>query len=200
MEAPEVEGHHSHHHTGHRWVDLLLAGCAILISVISLFLGIHHGHTMEKLVQANTWPYLDYGTSNATPAGGTDITLQWHNAGVGPARVETFEVFYKDKAVASPRALLDACCQPAEGAGKPRFITSSLGDMVLPARETTQFLRMRPGDSSPEVMRAFDQARASIASRVCYCSVFDECWLRDSRQRKPEAVKTCPTPATPYRD
>jgi hypothetical protein len=37
-----------------------------------------------------------------------------------------------------------------------------------------------------------------IGIRVCYCSVFDDCYLRDIGYREPERVKACPVPAVPY--
>jgi hypothetical protein len=30
--------------------------------------------------------------------------------------------------------------------------------------------------------------------RVCYCSVFDECWLSDLHTLHPQAVAQCPKP------
>ena len=49
----EHEGHGHHHGTGIPWLDLVLAGAAILISVISLVVSVRHGRTMERLVEAN---------------------------------------------------------------------------------------------------------------------------------------------------
>jgi uncharacterized membrane protein len=50
MEGPEVE-HAHHHHTGRSWLDLILGVSAVSISFISLFLAIHNGNAMERLVQ-----------------------------------------------------------------------------------------------------------------------------------------------------
>ncbi len=54
-----VDEVHAHaHKTGHRWVDMAIAISAITISVISLFVAIEHGKTEEKLVAANSWPFV----------------------------------------------------------------------------------------------------------------------------------------------
>jgi uncharacterized membrane protein YhfC len=50
------------HKTGHAWVDLIIAFSAITISVISLFVAITHGRTEEKMVAANSWPFLTFET------------------------------------------------------------------------------------------------------------------------------------------
>jgi hypothetical protein len=34
---------------------------------------------------------------------------------------------------------------------------------------------------------------------ACYCSVFDECYVRTSEGRKPEPVKHCTAPAVTFR-
>ncbi len=57
METPEVHVHP--HHTGHRWADYVIAGTALLVSVISLWVAVGHGRTMEKLVAVNSWPYVN---------------------------------------------------------------------------------------------------------------------------------------------
>jgi hypothetical protein len=69
----EHEGHSHGHRTGIPWLDLILAGSAIFISVVSLIVSIHHGRTMEQLVAANekqvkasTLPILRYGTGNVS--------------------------------------------------------------------------------------------------------------------------------------
>ena len=43
-----------------------------------------------------------------------------------------------------------------------------------------------------------ETVRDRIGIRVCYCSVFDECYLRVSGHREPKRVDSCPTPAVAY--
>ena len=45
--APEVRK------TGRGWVDLSAAACALIISVTSLWVGVRHGHTMERMADSN---------------------------------------------------------------------------------------------------------------------------------------------------
>lgn len=51
--TPEPEVHHHTHRTGHRWVDFAVPFSALAVSVISLVIGIHHGHTMQKMADEN---------------------------------------------------------------------------------------------------------------------------------------------------
>jgi len=94
-------GHHAHPHgTGHRWLDLSLAASAMCVSLVSLVVAIHHGRTMERmaeanarLVAANSWPFLGYSTGNVGPDGRNKIDLKVVNDGVGPAKIESFEIW-----------------------------------------------------------------------------------------------------------
>ena len=91
--APEVRK------TGRSWVDLSAAVSALLISVTSLWVAVRHGHTMERmadanarLVAANSYPLLHHFQSSAADLHSPDYTvgkrvasLNIVNSGVGPA-------------------------------------------------------------------------------------------------------------------
>src|SRR5579862_9169747 len=104
---------HAHpRHTGVRWFDLVLALSAIFISAVSLAVAIEHGRTERDLVAANSWPFLREVLSNEYTTGpnGTYSAFGVSNGGVGPAKLESFEVFYDHAAVHSGVDLLRRCC------------------------------------------------------------------------------------------
>lgn len=201
MDGPESELHH-HHHTGTRWLDVLLAGSAILISAISLFLAVQHGHAMEKMVEENskmvkasTWPFVTIADSNGDEQGNKLYKMVILNNGVGPARVHTIDLFYKGQPVADMFALTKAVAADA-GIAKPGVAVSNTGG-VIPARQSVAILTVQQPTSSPELIAAFSgPARAKIDVSVCYCSIFDECWTVDTRSAdgQPRDVKACPLP------
>ena len=195
LEAPEVEPH-MHHKTGHSLADKILAVTAIFLSGVSVFIAVHHGQTMERLVAANSWPNISYSTGNTNDAGTRDyITLTLKNTGVGPARIDSFELFYKGVPMSGPVALMHACCAK----GQMSFGVNTVNDEVLPARESISFLTLAKDVNKPETWDALNMERAAIEVRVCYCSVFNECWARDTRKRKPEKVAECkPSQAVTY--
>jgi len=200
LEGPEVEPHH--HHTGHSKVDLILGCTAVFLSCVSVFIAIRHGDTMERLVAANTWPNLDYSTSNEDPEKSVEaITLDVRNTGVGPARIETFEVFYKGRPMPNAPALARACCiTPADIAAhaKISFATSLVMNEVLPARENISFIRMPKTTVAADIWDVLNKERFNISVRACYCSVFDECWISNLQTMRPTVVKACPTPKVPF--
>ncbi len=185
IEGPEIEKHR--HKTGHSHVDFILGGLAVLMSAVSIFIAVHHGQTMEKLVEANSWPNISFGTSNELPGQPETITLSIRNTGVGPARVDTFEVFYVDTPVKNFAALLKACCD----AQSDFFSVSLVRDEVMPAREEIDFATFAAKPNKRVVWDALNQKRMNVRVRVCYCSVFDECWVKDSRVARPDKVRQC---------
>jgi hypothetical protein len=63
----------------------------------------------------------------------------------------------------------------------------------LAAKEHVLFFDVKAEDLSAQDYAAIDVALQKIEFLTCYCSVFDECWMTDSRKRQPEKVKQCPT-------
>ncbi len=185
MAGPEIEAHR--HKTGHSHVDYILGGLAIVLSAVSIFIAVHHGQTMEKLVEANSWPNISYSTSNELAGQPKVIALGLRNTGVGPARIDTFEVFYQDTPVKNFAQLLKLCCNAESG----NYSMSLVRDEVLPARDEIDFLTFPAGPNKPDVWEALNQKRMGVRVRVCYCSVFDECWVKDSRVARPTPAKQC---------
>jgi hypothetical protein len=194
--GPDLE-HHHHHHTGARWIDLVMAGSAILISLISLFVAVQHGRTMEQMVKATTWPNLDMSQSDVGPGGGPQISLSVTNTGVGPARIETFEADFHGQVLRNGRDLLNACCDKTP---KLRFYNSTVPGRVLPAKDKIDYFVIGKAAMTDAQYEQLNRARDEVHARACYCSVLDECWIADSMKPHPEPVKTCPAPKAPYQD
>ena len=145
--TPEPEVHHHAHRTGHRWIDLAVPLSALAVSVISLTIAIHHGHTMQKmadenarLVQANSWPLLQFTTGNANETGQPEITLKVENAGVGPAKLISLEIFHGDKRIRTPRDLVQAL-DPATT--RPQLSLGVTMPMVLRAGDSQLILGLK---------------------------------------------------------
>lgn len=199
--GPETE-HHQHRHTGHRWLDITLAVSAVFISLVSLFLAIQHGRVMERMVEASTWAFVTADFSNADA-----VTYQPHtrlvitNKGVGPAKIESLELFYNGAPITGPRALSDAILKPGETTTRAHaFVTSDVRGIVLSAKEELNFLDFRVDRYTPDEYKALAAAMPKVGFKVCYCSVLDECSTVDTREhaRHPVVVKSCPIPQTRY--
>ena len=194
--GPDAETHHHHHHTGTKWLDVVLALSAMIVSVVSLFVAIHHGDTMEKMVQADTWPYVDFARSTATADNKPAAVLMLSNNGVGPARIETFEVRYKGQPITDKGAFIKAASGDETLA--EYAVTSTATDRVISAGTKIDFLTILPPDTSTPAFTQYRRSLYDVSATVCYCSALDQCWVRDSEKPKAEKVDQCPVSQHPY--
>ena len=203
--TPEHETSHVAHSTGRRWLDLTLALSAMFVSIVSLAVAVHHGNAMDRLVAANSWPFLMYDTESRDPQGNQRISLKVENAGVGPARIQTFEVWWQGQPVSTAPELLQRCCMtdakepigPAE-ARSLELIIGQIASRVMRAGDTEAFLSLALKDANADIWHRLDIARLQLKMRACYCSVFDECWETDLVQTSAKRVRSCPAAKVPF--
>ena len=218
----EIDKPHVHHRKlGIPWYDLAIPVAALFVSFVSIFIAWHHGQVMkelvhqnEKLVEANSLPYLDIYTSDLeddrrTPA----FRLTVQNQGVGPARISEVVMTVNGQAVGTFSTLVDRCCVrggvEAAQRGKKQYNGVTNGEVIL---STLRDRMIRPGEAvdaiewriTPQNAAIIDQVRKGYSSdlintSVCYCSVFNECWTRTDEDRRPIPVRQCPIASVPYR-
>ena len=207
--SPEAGHHAEPPRSGHNWFDIAIAVCILLVSVSSLIVAIVHSETLEKmaeanarLVEANSWPYLGYGTGNTEGTGHNAIEMRISNNGVGPAKIETAELRWNGKAQHAGPDFLRACCGYKSDPAHDRLWMDLLAGRVLRAGETINFITLfkLPGDDP--VWTRLNRARLSpaLAISVCYCSVFDECWVEDVLRMSltPRHVNRCEMAKIPF--
>lgn len=196
-----------------RWrekVDFLVAICALITSIASIWLSVTQGDDMQRLVQAQSWPFLGFTTSNAetSPVTGKPdpvISMTIENLGVGPAKIQSFEIFYKGKNVQTSRELLRACCTDASGKipedawKQTPILTSTVVGRVLRAGQTAPFIYWARPDTDNAIWEKLNKARFEVEKKICYCSVFDECWTSDLESTQATPVKNCPVLKNSYR-
>ena len=202
IEKPHVPHRRRRPGQAPHWMEFALPVAALFVSFVSIYIAWHHGQVMkelvhqnEKLVEANSLPYLQIDGSNA----GGRVMLYTTNEGVGPAKIVTAEMSVDGHPVQSLHELIDACCIRGDYSA---ISTSTLqGRMVRPG-DTVPFVdfSIRAGDRDQAL--ALDRGRQSnrIVTRLCYCSVFNDCWIADSRDPTPDPVNQCAAPAKPYHE
>jgi hypothetical protein len=197
--------------TGHRWLDMTVALCALLISTASIFVAYSSNQSMERLTRASSWPFIQLGSGNASDEGEHQLSFAISNVGTGPARVHTFEVQVDGQTL--PRGhllsnMLRACCATEfdaaiERAGGDQVVamgqdmSSRIPERFLAPDSDLYALVWPRTDQNAELWTALDRARQAdrITSSVCYCSVFDECWIAHSNSFPPEETQSCESQA-----
>lgn len=188
--------------SGNRVFDIAITVCILLVSVSSLIIAIVHSRTLErmadanaKLVEANSWPFLSYNTSN-----GPSMNMSIVNDGVGPAKIETIEVRWAGQSYDNAVDFLRACCAFIPKTADVQY--ELIAGRVLRAGQSLNILTLPHTRADDAAWNALDRARISLklSVNVCFCSVFDQCWWDDIVRfsLRPREVDRCVRPAVPY--
>jgi len=198
--ADDIQAHPRR--TGLPWLDLALALSAIFISAVSLAVAIDHGRTERELVAASSWPFLRALYSNSWGAGEARFAaIGVSNGGVGPAKLESYQVFYNGKPAANQVDLLRRCCglgptpEDFAGAMHNKGMFAIVDHTVLRPGDVSVVLGVKRGTEVGD--RLADSFRR-MDFRACYCSILDQCWISNLRSTRVQAVKACPEPAVRY--
>ena len=191
------------------WLEYVSTAFAVIISLISLWVAIETERANRQMVAASSWPMLQVDSSSVDEKGNSVLLFHVTNTGVGPAKVRSFERFYKGQPTTGAVQLIRACCQknfvrtpPDESDPKDFFITGGVPGNVIRAGEVHTFIQLGLGAKNQAVWNALNKARnADVTYRICYCSVFDECWLNTvtgRNQLDPKPVDKCAVPSVAY--
>ena len=200
MEGPEVHHPHGRHGGGlPQWLELTIAGTALVTSICSIVIAIHHGHTMEKLVEANSIPYLIGGFSTATPEGVEVLSLDFLNRGVGPAHERSLRVKVDGQYARSLDELVAKSLPPDQAAE----VDKARKDRLLQILKNNVHTRFVPGSGEQLVFRIprteensrywdmLEKGADKWDIEYCYCSVFDDCWEVRGVWSEPARVAQC---------
>jgi hypothetical protein len=160
----------------------------VVLSLALAYFTFVQADATRKIQQSETWPYVLFGTGNGTPEGKKEITLNLTNNGVGPARLEAMELVYRGKAMSNPTEFLKKCCS---GDQKITFMSEPVSGVLRPG-EQSNFIRLPRTDANAAIWDKLNTERWKVVVRACYCSIFDDCWIADNRQKRPQPVKVCP--------
>jgi hypothetical protein len=191
---------HSHSpRVGHRWIDMVLASSALVLSVASIIISIQNESNMRRLVTANSWPYIRLYHGNEKD-GEAIIHFDVRNAGVGPATLEKLVLTYDGEAVRTAGELLERCCASAGGLDAVHRISLNVVEnQVLSPREETAFFSLRKSDTEGAVWDKLNIERLKVGMSACYSSVFGERWITSFDRPTPVSVKSCDAlPGTAY--
>jgi len=175
------------------WLQTVLAVAGVFTGAVALYAALNESSAVRRQSEAAVWPYLQVSVEDHVDDQDALFRLSLTNAGMGPARVESMQLVLRGKSVRNWREFMVELFGP---------------DTVVPyGQNTANYRVLRPGDrldvfqvTAPEAVKVLQSALDSdeVVLAICYCSIFDECFLmRSSDPRQaPVAVRACPDYAT----
>jgi hypothetical protein len=188
MSAPDSDDRNRISGAGRRRsVPNLSSVVALAVSVFALLIGAYQTQLMQTQAHASVWPYLAMGYTYSNDVHRDAYIWTIDNNGVGPAKVEYVMLSLDGKPIRRWDEVLSAF-----GVEKrPSMATTELkGVVIVPNtnRETTiQAIKIH----SVEVAAQFKQATERFAMDICYCSVYDDCWIAHWQKAKVDPVAQC---------
>ncbi|MGF1463963.1 MAG: hypothetical protein ACFB2Z_12545 [Maricaulaceae bacterium] len=168
----------------------VLSVVGALIGVLALYAALTESAEVRKQTEAAVWPYLQVTVSNfggPNPRGAI-VEFSFTNAGVGPAHLRAVRVTADGQARTSWEEIM-----ALSGIEDDHVNTNTVSNYVFQPGETLVMLGIR----TPAFAEAFLANTAETGNAYidyCYCSIFDACWLADSRVLPiiPKPVAQCP--------
>ena len=153
-------------------VEMLIAICAVLTSVIALFVAWDQGRVMRAQQHGAVYPVVQLDGFVSTHATRRSLGLRLGNSGVGPALIESVTLLENGQPIdgfEGHRANLPE--------GYDLSWTGIVGRALAPGESVEPVEISWSADALPErefygVADEWDD----LALEICYCSVFGRCW------------------------
>jgi hypothetical protein len=150
--------------------DFMVALLAVVIGLCTMFVYIYQARIMSRQMHATVWPYLE----SSVGQGEKRLKISVENKGVGPAIVKRCYVLVDGKPYRDGLDRIDSLIRKLAGKAIDYNYTNVEPRVIAPGEEIA-FLEF----DEPSALHVLDSALKghSIAMEICYCSVFDDCWL-----------------------
>lgn len=163
----------------------VIALTAIVLSVCALFVSVLEVSSIRSEQRMGVWPYVDVSTSYNAEG----FTVSATNKGIGPARVRFMSMSLDDQPVDDLDTMIQGILGPERAFSYDVYRASNpTGSVLSPDERTTLFGVPWTDDS-----RALVEELGSFSLSLCYCSVYDDCWVARMNQGDPEPVSSCPS-------
>jgi len=166
-------------------IEALASG---FVALLALAISAYTVYVQRQQLKAQVWPHASIQPmlgQGDTPNG---ITLTLKNRGVGPARIESFQVTVAGTPAKDWIDVLNII-EKKEGKKIPVDVdkrVTPMGEVLGPAEDLVLF-----STNDKRVFHLLDGLRRTTFS-LCYCSVLDDCWVFTIPGDKTVEVKRCP--------
>lgn len=176
-------------------LQTVLALAGIFTGAVALYAALNEADAVRKQQEASVWPRVEFERSFHGGMGKDEIQLVVRNVGIGPAEIRSARATLDGAPVTSSRDIVQALTENKMYFG----LNSALAPDVLRPGDDAHFfqaeesLNRENGITAPiaEPLRAaYDSGR--LVFEICYCSVFERCWMKASNKARPTPTAACP--------
>ena len=166
----------------------ILSVVGIVIAVLALYAALTESAAVRQQTAAAVWPFVQLMVENHDTGDAAAFSLAFSNVGVGPAKMQDVRMSIDGNVTRNWSELIASVDGDSGAAVNRNFIS----DRVLRPDETVVIFSTNDADLARKLVSAVSKPRGALT--FCYCSIFDECWLADSRDdlQAPELVGACP--------
>ena len=166
----------------------VLSVAGVFIAVVALYAALKESAAVRQQTAAAVWPFVQLLIEDFDSQDSAGFTMSFMNVGVGPARLHAVRLELEGRPVRDWAQAVTALGGDTTSAVSRNFID---GRVLRPDEKVVMISTMEP-----DLARRFQAAIADPDNFIvyCYCSIFGECWLADSRKdlQNPAPVEICP--------
>jgi len=165
----------------------VLSLVGVFVAFVALYAALTESEAVRRQTAAGVWPYVQLTINDYVSDDDAEFEIVMTNAGVGPTRIRDMRVTFGGRAMTSWPQMLESI-----DASEVRFSQVAANRRVLRPGESVAIFGVREIAAVEALRRAVSDPANAI--EFCYCSIFDECWLADSRtpEAMPAPVAQCP--------
>jgi hypothetical protein len=160
--------------------EMIIAGSALLVSLITAFVSIYSAFIDRAYARASVWPRLEIHRSYSDVGTKPSFLYAVTNKGTGPAVIKFARLTLNEQPIIKWADYLTL----RTGRVVPHM-QSHLGSLVLTAGEKLTPLHVKDEEAAKLLVE-----NDNLQIELCYCSIYDECWLAD-RSNEPKPVAQC---------
>ena len=163
--------------------DRILSITGVVVAACALIVTFYQVHLMRDQAKISVWPHVEqYNTTSAT-----EFQRVISNEGLGPAVIRYLSVTVNGKSVKSWRAAVIRLIN--EGSDpKLNFTQSDLPPGAVLLQGKTLTVLQITGAAGGYASRHWK----NLDIRVCYCSLYGQCWMNHSGFSVDRRVRHCP--------
>lgn len=166
----------------------ILSVAGVFIAVVALYAALSESSAVRQQTAAAVWPFVQLSIEDSDSGDSAEFTLSFTNAGVGPAKMQTMRLIIEDEPISDWANAVSRLGGRLGDNVNRNFIANR----VLSPDEKVDSIHT----NDPDLARKFQAVMSNPENYItfCYCSIFDECWVADSRKdlQNPQTAEECP--------